>query len=271
MKKEDRSEQLTQKLANREVKAIIFDFDGTLLDVRPPLRRAVAEVLDKHCIYVGPDMDRTLDEVGVIMEAVQGTPMPKIILQAHEIFSFVTVLDEYRVIKKLRIATEIFSKYGKVEKDARFFPGVADFLKATAGDFDLFVVSHSKTETVLHHLEVEGVSDLFSGVYGSDAIPAMKPDPAALAPVLAEVEHLRPDQLIVVGDMPTDLEVGQHVGAWTVGVTCGIGKAELLADCEPDLIIEEVSQLGKWIGGSTGGGSRKVQAPPTQQPASAIP
>ncbi len=261
----NRTTQLQTALRDGTIKAVIFDFDGTLVNIMPPLRRAVAEVFDKHSIYDGT-MEKTLEEIGVIMEAVQGTPMTKIILQAYDIFQFVTVLEEYRVIKKLRVATEIFSKFQKIQHTAPFFPGAVDLVKALAEEFELFIVSHSKTDPILEQLTQAGIQDCFTGIYGADAIPAMKPDPAALTPVLVEMENLNPDQFVMIGDMPTDLEVAQAAGMWTVAVTYGVGKSTVLEDCEPDTMVDSLGDIMTWVENITQAKAQDKSKIPSQAP-----
>jgi len=145
--------------------------------------------------------------------------------------------------KQLRIAVKIFSKYLEYSKDAPLLPGVKPLLKKIAKSYDLFIVSHNKTETIMEHLENEGVAKLFKGVYGSDRIPVQKPDPLALQPPLETYERRKRDDFLMIGDMPSDIIAGRDAGLWTIGVASGVSKKEILLEYEPDLLIDSLNEL----------------------------
>ena len=66
--------------------------------------------------------------------------------------------------------------------------------------FDLFIVSHNKTGTIIEHLEKEGFEGYFKGIYGSDKIPVQKPDPMALQPPLENYKKRSRDEFMIIGD-----------------------------------------------------------------------
>ncbi|GAB4326793.1 MAG: HAD family hydrolase [Promethearchaeota archaeon] len=252
---------LVKAFKSGKVRAVVFDFDGTLLDVRPLLKRAIAEVFDHYSIYA--EMERTLTEVGAIFEAVQGTPLPRVILQAHEVFGVVSALDGFGLLKKLRVATKTFARYQALEKEAPLFPDVEPLVRALrdppgGGEpVRLFVVSHNRTASVEAHLERAGLREDFSGVFGADALPALKPDPSALEPVWRASPSLEPAATVVVGDMPTDVELGKLAGTWTVAVTTGVGDRALLESAGADLLVESLDDLRERVTGKAAGAPRK--------------
>jgi phosphoglycolate phosphatase len=53
--------------------------------------------------------------------------------------------------------------------------------------------------------------------------------------------ELKPDQFIVIGDTPNDIACARHFGARAVAVATGrIHSAEELAECEPDVLLEDL-------------------------------
>jgi phosphoglycolate phosphatase-like HAD superfamily hydrolase len=109
-------------------------------------------------------------------------------------------------------------------------------------------VSHNKTDTIIEHLEKEGINDYFKGIYGSDKIPVQKPDPLALQPVLENYEQRRRDEFLMVGDMPSDITAGREAGVWTIGVASGVSKKEILKEYQPDLLLNSLDELLQLIG-----------------------
>ncbi len=238
-------EELIKRLQNGSFRAIIFDFDGTILDVREPLERSIKEVLEE--IGITTDMDTTIQEIGALLETIQGYPLPKVLLESYEIFKYITVLKDLSYFKKLRIAIKIFSKYLEYSKDAPLFPAVKPLLDRFKKIFDLFIVSHNKTETIIEHLENEGINNFFKGIYGSDKIPVQKPDPMALQPPLETYDKRKRDEFVMIGDMPSDIIAGREAGFWTIGVTSGVSHKEILAEQHPDLLIESLDDLFKLV------------------------
>ncbi|MFX1457628.1 MAG: HAD family hydrolase [Promethearchaeota archaeon] len=237
----NRADELKKRLETGSLKGIIFDFDGTLLDIKEILEKSIEEVLADQKINV--DMEVTIQEIGALLETIQGFPLPQILLESYEIFKHITSLSTLSYFKQLRIAVEIFSKYLEYSKDAPLLPGVKSLLEKIAKNSDLFIVSHNKTETIMEHLEKEEIANFFKGVYGSDKIPVQKPDPLALQPPLETYEKRKRDEFLMIGDMPSDITAGREAGLWTIGVASGVSKKEILLEYQPDLIVNSLEEL----------------------------
>ncbi|MFW9823321.1 MAG: HAD family hydrolase [Candidatus Thorarchaeota archaeon] len=237
----NRADELKNRLESGSLKGIIFDFDGTLLDIKEILEKSIEEVLADQKINV--DMEVTIQEIGALLETIQGFPLPQVLLESYEIFKHITSLRTLSYFKQLRIAVKIFSKYLEYSKDAPLLPGVKSLLKKIAKNSDLFIVSHNKTETIMEHLEKEDITNFFKGVYGSDKIPVQKPDPLALQPPLETYEKRKRDEFLMIGDMPSDIMAGREAGLWTIGVASGVSKKEVLLEYQPDLIINSLEEL----------------------------
>ena len=238
-----REDQLVARLQNGSLRAIIFDFDGTLLDIRHTLEKSIEEVLEDEVRQTDFDMDQTIQEIGALLETIQGYPLPKILLESYKIFKYITALKTLSYFKRLRIAVKIFSKYLEYSKEANFFPSVKPMLEKMKKSYDLFIVSHNKTETIMEHLEKDGLSEFFKGIYGSDKIPIQKPDPMALQPPLETYGKRNRDEFLMIGDMPSDIIAGREAGMWTLGVSSGVSKREILMENKPDLLINSLDEL----------------------------
>ncbi|TXT62331.1 MAG: Pyrophosphatase PpaX [Promethearchaeota archaeon] len=228
-------------LKSNSLRALIFDFDGTLLDISEPLERALKETFEEYKLDV--DFSQTKKEIGSVLESVQGYPLPKIILESHDIFKFIPTLSHLTYFKKLRIATKIFTRYLEYEKDAPLLSGAKDLLKELNNKYDLYVVSHNQSKNLKHHREEKKLGEYFEAIYGADDLPALKPNPVALQPVLSQYSPLNSNEFVMIGDMPTDVEVAQEAGIWSIAIASGISNKELLIDYRPDVIVESLYEL----------------------------
>ena len=101
--------QLKKRFQSGSLRAIIFDFDGTLLDIREILEKSIEEVLLEKNPEI--DMETTIQEIGALLEVIQGYALPKVLLESYEIFKHITALGNLTYFKKLRLAVRIFTKY----------------------------------------------------------------------------------------------------------------------------------------------------------------
>jgi HAD superfamily hydrolase (TIGR01549 family) len=234
-------EQLIEQIKSRQINGIIFDWDGTLLDISDPLRRSVEEGFKEEKANI--DIDHTIKEIGAVMESIQGFPMTKIILQSHEIVKYITAFQGMSFMSKLKLATKIFTKYLEYEKEAPIFPEVIPLIKNLSKGLDLYIVSHSQTKNIINHLEKHDLLKYFKGIFGADNLPVLKPDPKVFHPVMRNYKPFHGDDFVVIGDMPTDIEAGREAGIWTIAITSGISDKKILLENRPDILIESLAEL----------------------------
>ncbi|MEN3010831.1 MAG: HAD family hydrolase [Candidatus Bipolaricaulaceae bacterium] len=116
------------------------------------------------------------------------------------------------------------------ERHLRPVPGAEALLRAVrrAGG-KVAVVTHDLASAARQHLRALGWEELVDGVVGLDVCPLKKPAPDPLLCACALVGR-RPEEAVMVGDMPWDLQAGRAAGCrGTVGVLTGLGQAEELA------------------------------------------
>jgi phosphoglycolate phosphatase len=97
----------------------------------------------------------------------------------------------------------------------------------------------STTDVVLARL---GVRSLFSAVSAGGDVAAVKPSPEPIFAIAKQL-GLNPDQMVMVGDGPQDVEAGRRAGCRTIGVQGGFLAPERLIASQPDVIIGSLGEL----------------------------
>jgi phosphoglycolate phosphatase len=218
----------------------IFDLDGTLIDSREDLSRAVNLALSRLHL---PPLD-TEQVIGFVGDGVDNL-MRRALAQAGG-----HVADEPLVRRGVSLLLE---EYGRHLLDAtRVYPGVVEALDALW--WARFAVVSNKPEHLSRRILQElGLAGRFCAILGGDSLPQRKPDPAPLRRVM-EICGAAPGETVMVGDGTTDILAGKAAGVLTCGVGGGYRPPEVLLAAGCDLLIRAVAELPRHF------------APPVSQP-----
>ena len=205
-----------------QIKAIIFDLDGTLIDSVTDLANSVNYTLGKLDLplHTTEEIKSFVDDG--VQKLIKRSLGPTHMEKSEDAFAI--FMDHYE-----QHCTD----------NTVLYPGVAETISFLAEKYSLAVLTN-KSATFSHKiLTVLKIDSYFKEVLGGDSLPTKKPDPAGIL-FLAERWGLATDQLVMVGDHATDIEVGQRTGCKTVFIEGGIGETRGLT---PDLVIQSITEL----------------------------
>jgi phosphoglycolate phosphatase len=205
-----------------QIKAIIFDLDGTLIDSVTDLANSVNYTLQK----LGLPLHSTDEIRSFVGDGVQKL-IKRSVGQAH--------------MEKFAEGFGVFMKhyFEHCTDNTLLYPGVQEILPQLAAEFSLAVLTNKSAQFSEKILAALKIHSCFKEVLGGDSLSTKKPDPAGIF-YLAEKWHLTPDQMIMVGDHATDIEVGQRAGCKTVFIAGKIGRRR---DLKPDFTIASIFEL----------------------------
>jgi len=212
----------------RQIEAIIFDLDGTLIDSVADLAASV-----NHTLTALGHMPRSMDEI----RSFVGDGVQKLIARS--------LGDADQELRKR--ALQIFINHYDVHllDHTHLYDGVPATLEALWNDYRLALLTNKGEGFTNKILRGLGVAHYFAAVIGGDTLPVKKPEPAAILH-LADIWNIPPARMLMVGDHATDIQVGINGGCRTVFFANGIGRTRGLT---PDAVIHAIAELPVVVAG----------------------
>ncbi len=221
----------------RQIRLLVFDLDGTLIDSRLDLVHSVNATLR----HIGrPELD------GAVIASYVGDGAPVLVRR---------VLGEADMANEalLREALDYFLGYYRLHKldHTTVYEGIPEILANLAGSSngvqrEMAVLSNKPVNPSRDIVRALGLGDYFVSVYGGNSFPTKKPDPLGIQTILQETGFAA-DQTLMIGDSSVDVLTGQNAGAWTCGVTYGFAPHSL-EEVPPDVLVETPRELGELLG-----------------------
>lgn len=204
------------------VKAVIFDMDGTLLDSREFIYRAIEEGLAAHGVIL------TREEIG----KVTGRPVKAV----YELLAPQLDSDE---LEKAHLA------HHEQNLDLlRLYDGAEDILRLLKDNGYKIGLFTGFNKLTYDRLDRFGITGLFDSIVESTRYVAHKPDPEGLYVCMNDLGIQKAEEVVYVGDGITDMEVGKRARiALTVGMTQGFCTPEALYEYGADKVIDSLREL----------------------------
>mgnify|MGYP001626220986 CR=1 FL=1 len=218
------------------VRAVLFDFDGVLVDSERLHYEALAHVLKEMGLSLNWDEFKR-GCIGVPdWDAVQWA-------LRHN-----GVSDSELVAEVLRRKTQIYDAW--LTERLKIAEGMADVIKVLAQNFALAIASGAFRHQIEAVLLREGVLEFFKVIVSSEDYERGKPDPM---PFLLAMERLnefvspplRPHECLVVEDSPAGIQAAKNAGMRCVAVRSyyddeALKDADFIVDDLRGLLMPEV-------------------------------
>lgn len=214
-----------------DIRLVVFDLDGTLIDSVPDLARAVDSVLAAQRLPAAGEA-KVRDWVG--------NGARKLVERA-----LADALGGAEAARRLDVAHRDFlAAYAEAPcVDTTLYPGAREALEGLkARGMLLALVTNKPHAFIAPILETLALDGLFDVTLGGDSLPDKKPDPAPLLHA-AEMLGVSPQAALMVGDSRHDIEAGRRAGFRTLAVPYGYNHGEPVADAGPDSLVESLSEL----------------------------
>ncbi len=220
------------------IKAIIFDFDGVIVDSEPLHYRAFLETFSSEKVqfdyntyvnqYIGFD-DR--DGFRAIAD------------------DFDVSLADDDILRLLHEKAQAFDRI--VEQGIEAMPGAIQLIRQAASAMPIAIASgarQSDIDIILRGIENGTLTPLFKTIVTADDVEKSKPDPQTYL-IAAEQIGVKPEECAVIEDTATGLQSAVAAGMKTIGVTHSYGPEHLnIADRVIHSLTDlDVNQVNKWF------------------------
>ena len=207
----------------REIRAVLYDFDGTLADSTDLIMRCYRHTMRTHLGEVPPD-DDWLSGFGMTLES-------QIARFARDAAEVEAMLDTYRGYQN-SIHDELL----------RPFPDAAETVaELERRGYGLAIVTSKHRRSALRGMELCGIVSHFDVIVTPEDVAEPKPHPE---PVLFALDKLgvAPGEALFVGDSPHDMEAGSRAGVCTAAALWGPLPKTAFAGVEPTYWLSQPLQ-----------------------------
>nr|MBC8280988.1 HAD family hydrolase [Chloroflexota bacterium] len=191
------------------IDALVFDFDGVILDTETPDYQTWQEVFQSHGVVL---------ELSVWTQHIGGRSGR---------FDWHGHLEELVGISIDRESTQLErrQRYLEIIRASPVLPGILDYIQdAKRLGMSLGVASSSSREWVEGHLSRLDILNLFDSIRGSDDVVQVKPDPELY---LASVSHMgtQPQRALAIEDSAHGVTAAKSAGLFCLAVPNPMTKA----------------------------------------------
>ncbi len=205
---------------SRSIRALIFDWDGTLAD-------------SAHLGLAA--FQKTFDELGVVF--------PQDIYETTYSPNWYSLYEALGLPKgKWQIADEMWLRhYG--EETAQLVEGAAEtLLDLNHKGYRLGVVSSGSESRVCREIAQSSLASVFKTVICNEHTSNKKPHPEGLEMALQRMGS-KPEESAYVGDAPEDIEMGKRARVLTVAVHSNYPSSARLLSSKPDIYLKSLVEL----------------------------
>lgn len=211
------------------VRVLIFDLDGTLIDSKLDLALSINGMLE-HMGRAPLPHETIYRFVGngapvLVRRSLNEGAAPGTVTDADADRSLGYFLSYYRAHMLDNTVT---------------YPGVREGL-ALLAQHPMAVLTNKPVNFSRAILDGLSLSKYFRYIYGGNSFEKKKPDPMGVQILLRNMNSA-PQEAMMVGDSDVDVRTARNSGIWACGVTYGLGTDSLRAN-PPDVLVDSLTDL----------------------------
>jgi beta-phosphoglucomutase len=227
------------------LRAIVFDFDGIIIDAEPLHLKAFQAVLGANGISLSEEeyYERYL--------ALDDKTLFSNILGDRNI-SF----DDSAIDDLMRKKSDGYEKL--IQEEIKIFPGVINFVNSAYKKYLLGIGSGALRHEIEYILDYIGIKERFIVIVSAEDVQKCKPDPEVFLKVLLKINKklprgskpVGPSECLVIEDSFAGIRAAKSAGMRTLAITNSydrrkLSEADLIADTLLQMAIQDIEDLFK--------------------------
>jgi len=212
------------------VKVVMFDLDGTLVNTAPEIAFAANQMLDALNLpnkspaqiarYIGEGAQMLVKRC--VTHSTLAEPDETLLSAAQALF---------------------FEHYAQNVTNSQPYHGALETLgQLKHSGFKLACVTNKPEKFTLPLLQATGLADFFELVVSGDTLPNKKPNPMQLHHICKKLDVLETESMLV-GDSDTDVVAAHAAGCYIVTVPYGYNQGKAIDESMVDATIDHLPDL----------------------------
>jgi beta-phosphoglucomutase len=197
------------------MRAVLFDFDGVIVNSEPLHFRAMRDCLVPEGITIDEE------EYAASYLAYDDREAIRVALERHG-RTFDRTLVETVALRKAGIFDALIA-------DVPFFPGARELVRALAAEMPIAIASGALRSEIVRILAAGGLQDAFTTIVGADDVTHGKPNPEPYLMAMKRLGPLTPADCLVIEDSVAGIAAGRAAGMKVLAVTHTYPAAKLTA------------------------------------------
>lgn len=206
------------------IKAVIFDWDGTLADTKRAVVRSFKKVLVEAACLVSDDFIERRIGIGTKRTLEQALKECNV--------RFDDTMLENLAVEKIRIQA-------RLTNIVSLFDGAIELLEELQGRIKIALATMSSRKVVDKLLSEKRIGGYFDVVVSADEIFSPKPDPEVFFVSAAKL-GVKPEDCVVVEDSVFGVRAAKAAEMKCIAVSSGAYSREELQEENPDLMINSL-------------------------------
>lgn len=215
------------------LKAVVFDFDGIIVDSEPLHYRAFQKVLEPlgagytWAEYIDKYMG--YDDRDAFREAFRACGLP---------------LSDERLLEVIALKASLFHEVAS--EGVSTYPGVVQLIKSISGKIPLAICSGALRSDIEPVLQMLSLSAAFDCMVTAEEVPVSKPDPASYRLAVEKLQQLFPQsaitatETVAIEDTPAGIASANRAGLKVLSVTNSYPAEELHS---ADMIVGSLADM----------------------------
>jgi phosphoglycolate phosphatase len=224
--------KINRAIPGEQIKLLIFDLDGTLVDSRLDLASSVNAMLshfgrkeepcDLIASYIG-------DGAPMLVRRALGDPDDE---------QFVAdALNYFMAYYREHLLDNTYVYPGTIAALDRLKQGVNGESRKMA------ILSNKPVRPTERIVDGLGLAPYFFQVYGGNSFHTKKPDPLGAVTLMREA-GVEPEATVMVGDSANDVLTARAAGMWSIGLSYGLAPHQL-EQAPPDVLADSPEEMAE--------------------------